>query len=188
MQAAEQKAQQTPQMTLALSRASAGLSVFVLALTFALGDLWIGVAAVLAGGALWLLGHVRPLGPQRLLGRPGALASSAALIVLVAAAGAQVLLTVGGGWPVLGLAAALVAWDLDQFAQLMRAAGRVDGAAELERRHIRRLLVVAAIGTVLGAVVLGIRVRLSFELALVLAALAMLGLGLIIGYLRRVRD
>jgi hypothetical protein len=41
---------------------------------------------------------------------------------------------------------------------------------------------------VLGAVVLGIRVRLSFEVALVLAALAMLGLGLIIGYLRRVRD
>ncbi len=108
--------------------------------------------------------------------------------MLVAAAGAQVLLTVGGGWPVLGLAAALVAWDLDQFAQMMRAVGRVDGAAELERRHIRRLLVVAAIGSLMGGVVLGLRVRLSFELALVLAALAMLGLGLIIGYLRRVRD
>ena len=182
MQAAEQKAQQTPQMTLALSRASAGLSVFVLALVFALNDLWLGVAAVLAGGALWLLGHVRPQS------RPGALASSASLVVLVTAAGVQVLLIVGGGWPVLGLATALVAWDLDQFAQMMRAAGRVDGAAELERRHVRRLLVVATIGGVLGGVVLGLRVRLSFELALVLAALAMLGLGLIIGYLRRVRD
>ena len=132
MQATEQQVQQTPQMTQALSRASAGLSVFVLALVCALSDLWIGVAAVLAGGALWLLGHLLPLS------RPGALASSAALVVLVAAAAAEVLLAVGGGWPVLGLAAALVAWDLDQFAQLMRSAGRVDGAAELERRHIRR--------------------------------------------------
>ncbi len=178
MQATEQKAQQTPQMTIWLSRAGAGLSVFVLALVFALNDLWLGVAAVLAGGALWLLGHLRP----------GALASTAALVVLVASAGAQVLLSVGGAWPVLGLAAALVAWDLDQFLQLMRSAGRVDGAAKLERRHIRRLLIVAVIGGVLGAIGMGIRVRLSFELALVLAALAMLGLGLVIGYLRRVRD
>ena len=182
MQATEQKAQHTPQMTLTLSRASAGLSVFVLALVFALSGLWVGVAAVLAGGALWLLGHLRPQS------RPGAMASSAALVVLAGAAAAGVLRTVGGGWPVLGLAAAIVAWDLEQFARLMRAAGRVDGAPDLERRHIRRLLVVAAVGGVLGAVGLGLRVRLSFELALVLAALVMLGLSLFVGYLRRVRD
>jgi hypothetical protein len=182
MQATEQKVQQTPQMTIWLSRAGAGLSVFVLALAFALSELWVGVAAVLAGGALWLLGHLR------LQSRPGALASTAALVVLVAAAGVQVLLAVGSAWPVFGLAAALVAWDLDQFAQLIQSAGRVDGAAELERRHIRRLLIVAAIGGVLGAIGMGIRVRLSFELALVLAALAMLGLSIAVGFLRRLRD
>ena len=188
MRATEQQVQQTPQMTMWLSRASAGLSVFVLALVFVLNDLWLGVAAVLAGGALWLLGHVRPLGPQRPLSRPGALASSAALVVLVAAAGAQVLLTVGGGWPVLGLAAALVSVDLDQFAQMMRAVGLDDCAAELERRHIRRLLVVAAIGSVLGWVVFGVCLRLCFVLGLIVAGRALLGLGLTIGYLRRVRD
>jgi len=178
-------------MTLSLARASAGVSVLVQALVFALSGLWVGVAAVLAGGALWVLGPLLPLGPLRPLrarSRPGALASSAALVVLATTAAVQVLLTVGGGWPVLGLVAALVAWDLDQFAQLMRAAGRVDGAAELERRHIQRLLVVAAVGGVLGAVGLGLRVRLSFELALVLAVLAMLGLGISVGYLRRARD
>ena len=88
----------------------------------------------------------------------------------------------------LGLVAALVAWDLDQFAQRMRVAGRVDGAPELERRHIRRLLIVAAIGGVLGAIGLGLRVRLSFGLALLLAALAMLGLSITVGFLRRLRD
>jgi hypothetical protein len=35
---------------------------------------------------------------------------------------------------------------------------------------------------------MGIRVRLSFELALVLAALAMLGLSIAVGFLRRLRD
>ena len=139
-------------MTLALSRASAGLSVFTLALGFALSGLWVGMVAVLAVGALWLLDHLRAPSHQR----P----------------------------PV----AALVAWDLDQFAQRMRAAGRVDDAPGLERRHIRRLLVVAAIGGVLGAIALGLRVRLSFGLALLLAALAMLGLGIAIGFMRRLRD
>ena len=178
MQATEQKTQQTPQMTLALSRASAGLSVFVLALAFALSGLWAGVAAVLAGGALWLLGHLRAL----------RWTSSVALIVLAAAAAAEVLLAEGGGWSLLGLVAALVAWDLEQFAQRMRAAGRVDDATGLERRHIQRLLAVAAIGGLLGAIGLGLQVRLTFEWALVLAALVMLGLGPIVGYMRRVGD
>ena len=70
----------------------------------------------------------------------------------------------------------------------MRAAGRFDDAPGLERRHIRRLLVVAAIGGVLGAIGLGLRVRLSFGLALLLATLAMLGLSITIGFLRRLRD
>ena len=178
MQTFESEAQQTPQMTIWLSRASAGLSVFVLALAFALSDLWAGVAAVLAGGALWLLGHLRAL----------RWTSSVALIVLVTAAAIAVSHSIGGGWPVLGLVAALVAWDLDQFAQLVRAAGRVDGARDLELRHIRRLLAVASIGGLLAGIGMGLRVRFSFELALVLGALVMLGLSIAVGYLRRLRD
>ena len=182
MQAIEQKAQHTPRMTRTLSRASAGLSVFVLALIFARSGLWAGVAEVLAGGALWLLGHLRPQG------RSGALAPSVALVVLAGAAAAAMINAIGSGWPVLGLVAALVAWDLEQFAQAMRAAGRVDGVTELERRHIRRLLLTAVIGGVLGLVGLGLRVRLRFGLALLLAALVMAGLGLIVGYLRRLGE
>ena len=74
-------------MTLALSRASAGLSVFTLALGFALSGLWVGMAAVLFIGALWLLGHLRALSHLHPPGQPGALpwASSAALVMLAAA-------------------------------------------------------------------------------------------------------
>jgi hypothetical protein len=184
MQATKQKPQQTAQMTIALSRASAGLSVFALALGFALSGLWVGMAVVLAIGAFWLLSQLRPPG------HPNALpwASSAALVMQVTAAAVAVLIVNGWGWPVLGLVAALVAWDLDQFAQQVQAAGRVDDAPGLERRHIRRLLVVAAVGGILGAVGLGLRLRFSFGLALLLAALAMLGLSLIIGYMRRTGD
>jgi hypothetical protein len=184
MQAAKQKAEEIPQMTVALSRAGAGLSVFFLALGFASSGLWAGTAAVLAVGALWLLGHLR--GP----GQPGVLrwTSSAAFAMQAIAAAVAVWMEVWAGWPLLGLVAALVTWDLDQFAWRMRAAGRVDDGPGLERLHIQRLSIVAGIGCLLAAAGLVVRVRLSFGLALFLAAVAMLGLSLVIGTTRRAGD
>jgi hypothetical protein len=184
MQAAKQNAKEIPQMTVALARAGAGLSVFFLALGFALSGLWPGTAAILAVGALWLLGHLRPTGQL------GALrwTSSAAFAMLVIGAAVAMWMSVWAGWPLLGLVAALATWDLDQFARQMRIAGRVDDGPGLERRHIQRLLIVAAIGCLLAAVGLVLRLRLSFGLALLLAALAMLGLSLIVGYMRRMGD
>jgi hypothetical protein len=184
MQATKQTAQEIPQMTVALSRVSAGLSVFLLALGFALSGLWAGTAAVLAVGALWLLGHLRAPG------QPGVLrwTSSAAFAMQAIAAAVAVWMDVWAGWPLLGLVAALATWDLDHFARRMQAAGRVDDGPGLERRHIQRLLVVAAIGCLLAAVGLVLRLRLSFGWALLLAALAMLGLSLIVGYMRRMGD
>ena len=84
--------------------------------------------------------------------------------------------------------AALAAWDLDQFAQRMRAAARVDDAPGQERRHIQRLSIVVGVGGLLGIAALGFQVRLSFGLALLLALLMMLCLGLVIGYIRRAGD
>jgi hypothetical protein len=184
MQATKRNAQEIPRLTGALSRASAGLSVFFLALGFALRGLWAGTAAILAVGALWLLGQLRP--PTR----PGALpwTSSVAFVMLVIAAAVAMLLSVGAAWPLLGLVAALVTWDLDHFAQRMQAAKRVDDRPGLERGHIQRLLIVAAVGYLLAAVGLVLQLRLSFGLALLLAALAMLGFSLIIGYMRRMGD
>ena len=165
-------------MSSALSIASAGLCLFLLALGFALHGLWVGAVAVLAAGALWLLGQWRAL-PW---------ASSAGLVVQAVAAAVAVLNGVWGGWSVLAVVAALVAWDLDQFAQRMRAAGRVDDAPGQERRHIQRLSIVAGIGSLLGIAALSFQVRLSFGLSLLLALLMMLCLGLVIGYMRRAGD
>jgi hypothetical protein len=178
MQAARQKAEEIPQMTTALSWVSAGLSAFFLALGFASSGLWAGTAGVLAVGALWLLGHLRAL----------RWTSSAAFAMQAIAAAVAVWMDVWAGWPLLGLVAALITWDLDQFAGRMRAAGRVDDGPGLERLHIQRLSIVAGIGCLLAAVGLVARVRLSFGLALFLAAAAMLGLSLVIGTMRRAGD
>ena len=184
MQAAKQKPQEGFQRTVALSRVGAGLSVFFLALGFASSGLWAGAAAVLAVGVLWLLGHLRAQD------RPGAWPwiPPAAFALQASAAAVAVWMDVWVGWPLLGLVAALVAWDLDQFARRMQAAGRVDDGPGLERMHIQRLLIVAGIGCLLAAVGLAVRVRLSFGLALFLAAVAMLGLSLVIGTMRRAGD
>lgn len=178
MQAVESKTEQMPRMTLALYRVSVGLAVFSLALGYALSDLWAGVVAVLATGGLWLLGQLRTL----------SWTSSVCLVVQTVAAAVAVLNGVWGGWPVIGLVAALVAWDLDEFAQRLRAAGRVDDVPGQERRHIQRVLIVAGIGGLLAIVGLVLQVRLSFGLAHLLAALAMLGLSLVIGIMRRAGD
>lgn len=184
MQVTEHKAQQPLRMTVALTAASVGLSVFSLALGFALTGLWSGTVAVVAAGAMWMLGQLRRAG------QAGALAwiSSTGLVVMAIASAMAMMYGVGGGWSVLCLVAALVAWDLDQFAQRVRVAGRVDDLSGQEQHHIRRVLAVAGIGGLLGIVGLVLRVRLAFGLALLLAALVIVCLSLVIGYMRRAGD
>jgi hypothetical protein len=52
----------------------------------------------------------------------------------------------------------------------------VERAPELERRHLQRLLLVALLGLLLGAIALRIEITLGFGAALLLALLAVLAL------------
>ena len=83
-----------------------------------------------------------------------------------------------------GTVAALSAWDLDQFEQHLRQAGRIAGRAEMERRHLLRLALVDTVGFLLGMVALQLQVRFSFFAALLMAALLALGTGELVVYLR----
>jgi hypothetical protein len=114
--------------------------------------------------------------------------ASVALVLLIGAAAIGLWSGVAGGWALVGVAAALVAWDLDRFVWRMRAAGCVEGADVLERRHLQRLLTVGGTGLLLGAVALSLRIRLGFAAAFLLALLAVLGLSRVIGFLRREGD
>jgi hypothetical protein len=154
------------------------LAGLTLALGYLGGGLWIGAAASLALCGLWLLGLWR--GWHRL--------DPAGLAGLIGLAGIGVWFTRPPGLMLLGVVAALAGWDLARFAQRLRAVGQIEGVEALGRAHLRRLALAGAAGLLLGVLALVIRVSLSFGAALLLAALALLGLSRVIGYLNRAGD
>lgn len=154
------------------------LATSVLALGYGLGGFWIPAILMLAMGSLWLLG-------RRTSCRWSA---SVMLILLVIAAAIGLRMDLEPALMLFGVVAALSAWDLDHFARRLTEAGRVEQEQALTRHHLRRLLIVDAVGLLLGAVALLIRVDLSFGVVLLLALLALLGLSRAISFLGRESD
>jgi hypothetical protein len=150
-----------------------GLATLLLALDYALGGHWIGVVASVALGCLWLAGLWRGWNETDSLGIVG--------FTSLAAVGVWLALAI----PVLlaSLVAALAAWDLDRFAQRLQRAGHASPTAALARAHLRRLLAVAGIGLLLSAVSFGIQLPIGFGWALLLGALAILGVSRTIRWL-----
>ena len=154
------------------------LSASALALGCGMSGLWTWAVLAAAVGFLWLLGLWRDWGWM----------ASVGLACFVGAAAVALWLGVGAGWALLCVAAALSAWDMDHFAQRLGRVGRGDGALDLERRHLERLLIVNGLGLLLGAVALRIKIEFGFGVALLLGLLAVLGLSQAIGFLRRESD
>jgi hypothetical protein len=158
-----------------LSLVSILVATFALALGHGLGGLGAGAALVAALGLLWLLGQRAGWG----------WVASAMLALFVGAAAVGTWLGVGAGWTLPGVVAALSAWDLDHFARRLGGAGRVVGARDMERHHLRRLLIVDGAGLLLAAVALGIKLKFGLGVALLLGLLAVLSLSRAIGFLSR---
>ena len=169
MQKAERRA------TAWLLPAAIVLAAADLALGHGLNGSWGGVVVALVVGAFWLVGRRRRWG----------WVASVALVLLIGVAAVGQQGGAGGGWMLVGVVIALVAWDLDRFIWRVRAAGRVKEVDALERRHLWRLLLVAGAGLLLGTAALSVRIRLGFVVAFLLALLAMLGLSRVVGLLRR---
>lgn len=150
------------------------VAMATLALGYGLGGVWIGVGPVLAVGVLWLIG--------RRLGWGWVASLGLALWTVAAAVGLWVGL--GAGWMLVGVVAALSAWDLDHFIRRLRETGRVERAGAMERTHLGRLLAVDVAGLALGALALGVRIRLGFGIALVLALVAVWGLSRAVRFLQ----
>ena len=151
------------------------LAAAALSMGYGLDGLWGGAVAALVVGAFWLAGQWRKWG----------WAASMALVLLIGVAAVGMGGGIGGGWMLVGVVVALVAWDLDRFAWRMRVVGCVEGVDALERRHLWRLLIVAGAGLLLGAVALSVKIRLGFAVAFLLAFLAVLGLSRVVGFLQR---
>lgn len=89
-------------------------------------------------------------------------------------------LEVGIGWLLVGMTAALAAWDLEAFNARLASIARVENERELAREHLRQLGLVCGIGLSMALAASRLRVQLSFGAALFLALTAVLGLGYVL--------
>ncbi len=88
-------------------------------------------------------------------------------------------------WIILSLAAGLAAWDTYHLLRRSKGVDHIERSKDLETLHLRRLLVVLALGSGLGLVSMFAEVNLGFGLMLVLGLLAIVGIGQVIRYLRK---
>ena len=112
--------------------------------------------------------------------------SSIALLVTVVAAAYGVWQGFATVWMLLGALGGLLGWDLSDFARRLGYAAPMDDTRGMERRHLERVGIVAALGLGLALLSLYIRInRLAFEVAVGLVLLAALGLTRLVMGLRK---
>lgn len=125
---------------------------------------------------LWLVAHFRRL----------YWFSSIALILTIGAAAYGVWREFPTVWMLLGALGSLLGWDLSDFARRLSYAAPMDDTRGMERRHLERVAIVAALGVSLALLSVYIRInRLAFEVAVVLLLLAALGLTRLVWGLRK---
>ncbi len=130
---------------------------------------------LLALGAVWLFAQLQK---WRWFAMP-------AFVVAMGAAAYGVWLGLAPGWMVGGALGALFTWDLSDFEQRLQFAADDDEVADLERRHLLRLTIIAGLGSVLALVGMVVRLRFTFEWAALLSLLAALGVAQLVSWMRR---
>lgn len=88
-------------------------------------------------------------------------------------------------WVILSLTAGLAAWDTYHLLRRTERVDHIENAKKLEALHLRRLLVVLALGSVVGFITMITKINLGFGLMLVLGLLAIFGIGQAVRYLRK---
>jgi hypothetical protein len=127
-------------------------------------------------GGIWLLAHWRKL----------YWASSIMFLLILISASYGIWNQYNSPWMLLGALGGLLGWDLSDFARRLSYAARSDDTTGMERRHLTRVGIVAAIGFGLAFLSLIIRInRLAFEVAVALIFLAVIGLARLVTRLRK---
>ena len=127
-------------------------------------------------GALWLASHWRKW----------YWFSSVALFITILAAAYGVWREFPTVWMLLGALGGLLGWDLTDFARRLSYAAPMDDTSGMERRHLERAGIVAALGLMLALLSVFIHIqRLAFEVAVGLVLLAALGLTRLVMGLRK---
>ena len=127
-------------------------------------------------GILWVLAHWRRF----------YWFSSVAMLLMLFAAGFGVWQNFSLMWMFLGALGGLLGWDLSDFTRRLRYAAPTDDIEGMERRHLARVGVVAALGLGLAYLSNSLQIRrLAFEVAVGLILLAALGLTRLVIRLRK---
>jgi hypothetical protein len=138
-----------------------------------------GVATwLIVAGGLWLLGEWRR----------ASWIASLALLFFVGAAAAGLWIGLPPSLMVIGAVAGLLGWDLSGFARRMRRASRTDDLHGIEMRHLARAAIVAAIALVIAGITAFFRIRIPFELAVLLAIMGAMGLTRLVFWIQREND
>jgi hypothetical protein len=151
------------------------LASLSLALGYQRSPFWPGLLLIIAAGAGWLAGQ----------GRGWAWLDSLLLVAFVSLAGLGVWLGASAGLMLLGLTAALAAWELQQARHRFAQARHIATEAVLRRAHLRRLALVSGGGLLLGSLALLLHLPLNLASALGLTALIILGLSRVVRTVRR---
>ncbi|MBN1922221.1 MAG: hypothetical protein JW892_13320 [Anaerolineae bacterium] len=147
---------------------AAVLAVGAPAIGAALQGVWILALGFGVLGLFWIGFSLR----YRLMGL--------AFALCIAGIAFAAVLDVGIGWLLVGIMAALAAWDLEAFGARMAGVARIEHEHALVRDHLRQLGLVCGAGLLLATLASLVRIRLSFGVALVLASIAVLGLGYVL--------
>jgi len=127
-------------------------------------------------GIVWILAHWRKLYWFSGLG----------LLITLIAAAYGVWHSFTTVWVLLGALGGLLGWDLSDFAMRLSYAAPTDDIQGMERRHLERAGIVAALGFGLALLSVYIHInRLAFEVAVGLVLLAALGLTRLVIGLRK---
>jgi len=89
------------------------------------------------------------------------------------------------GWMFAGAIGGLLAWDLTYFRQRLRFVGSDDERRAMEARHLVRISALALLGFALASLAMAIKLEFNFEWALLLAAVAVLGIVQIVRWFRK---
>lgn len=127
-------------------------------------------------GIVWILSHWRKLH----------WVSSLAFAIMILGSAYGVWNNFTTIWMLLGALGGLLGWDLSDFARRLSYAAPTDDIRGMERRHLTRTAIVAALGFGIALLSLVIRInRLAFEVAVGLVLLAAFGLTRLVIRLRK---
>ena len=162
--------------------AASVVSAAAFAAACVVGGVWLLLVVPAAALLLWFLPRAKAASETR------ERAQTAALVAMAAAGGLGVLLGLSPLLLVASVSAAVAVWDLAALNRRSRGASDPEAARRVERGHVRRLVVTAGGGAVLGAAAVLVRVRLGFAVLLALGVALAIGLSLFLRALRGAGD